>query len=200
MAMPGRSTPQPAPASFVIERQGHRSQFTYQQVFAIGHQLWLGRKYAQAERVFKTLSGQSDRGPRAHILLARCQAMQGNLAECCGTLSRAMPPARYGTAASDLHDTFVMWKLQLYQEVKSGLETIIAEHPELPTPCLILGDFLMQVGNSVQPPQLLQQAIDRDRPNGAIARIARKELPAALERAAAQAARPKPQVRKRPGS
>lgn len=190
MARINTCTTRPAPVTFTVQRGGRRVRLTYQQIFAAGHKLWLAKKYEEAAKVFDHVCGIMDRGPRAHILLAHCKAMLGDFAGCSSTLSDALHSAQYRDAAAKLHDVFVMWKLQFYLDVKQGLEKVIADHPELPTPCLILADMLMNGGNCQQPPYLLQQAIERDRPDGAIAAIARSELPAALEKASTQPGRP----------
>jgi hypothetical protein len=180
----------PVPVSFSVQRGSRRAELTYQQLFATGHRFWLASRWAEAERVFEHLSTVSDRGPRAHILLAHCKVMLGDYAGCSSLLAAALPTEDYGSAASDLHDTFVLWKVSFFSEVKHGLERVIAEHPELPTPCLILGDLLMRTGNRQQPPRLFQQAIDRDRSDGAIAAIAQVQLPAARKGAFAQRSHP----------
>lgn len=170
----------PSPVTFTVLRRGHHVQFTYEQVFIAGYKLWIARRYQEAAGVFEHLHGIRDRGPRADILLAHCKAMLGDYAGSSSTLMNAMPSNEYGDAASGLHDIFVMWKCGFFHDVKQGLEQIVANHPELPTPCLILADFLIQVGNSQQPPVLLRQAIERDHSNGAVAKIARSKLRAAL--------------------
>ncbi len=172
----------PADVTLVVERDGQLVQLSYQKLFAIGHKLWVSDEFEAASKVFEKLCEVSDRGPRAHILLAHCQAMCGDYAKCCRTLSLGLPATHFGRAGSDLHVAFVMWKCGLFQDVKAGLKTVIADHPELPTPCLLLADLLTHFGSKEEPVRLLKAAIQRDRPDGAIALIAQEELPSALER------------------
>lgn len=181
-----KSHEQPAPVSFAVQRGDRRIRLTYQQVFVAAHKLWLAERYSEAADVFKQLSVVLDRGPRAHILLAHCKVMIGDYAGCSSTLAEALEAPQFGNAAAELHSAFVMWKCTLYVDVKAELENVIAEHPELPTPCLLLAELLMQSGNRKHPPRLLKQAIARDRPDGAIASIARSELPFAIEMAGKQ--------------
>ncbi len=181
---------QPAPVMFAVKQGDHRVQLTYQQVFTAAHKLWLTKRYYEAAEVLKHLTTVGDRGPRAHILLAHCKAMSSDYSGCSSTLAEALEGDQYGNAAAELHSAFVMWKCTLYVDVKIELEKVIAEHPELPTPCLLLADLLLQSGNRQHPPRLLKQAIERDRPDGAIALIARKELPFALELAGKPLASP----------
>jgi hypothetical protein len=175
---------------FDIQRRGDRVRLSYQQVFAVGHKLWLSGRYPEAATVFQQLAAISDRGPRAHILLAHCKAMAGDYSGCSRTLAEGLDSDVYGNAASDLHSAFVMWKCTLYVDVKEELAHVISEHVELPTPCLLLADLLMTSGNRQHPPRLLKQAIQRDRPDGAIAAIARRELPLALKMFAGREANP----------
>lgn len=189
--MPKRSvvTARPVAVSFTVQRGDSQIKLTYQQLFAAGHKLWLAAKYEEAVKIFEHLTTVLDRGPRAHILLAHCRAMLGDYSRCSSTLAAGLSTETYGNAASDLHDIFVLWKCALYQDVKEGLERVVVEHPDLPTPCLMLGDFLMHAGNRQKPPLLLQQAIERDRPDGAIAAIARRRLSDAIESVSAERAR-----------
>lgn len=180
MAADNKLKSQPAPAQFIVRRNGERVQLSYQQMFAIGHRLWLAQDHAKAARVFEILSEITDRGPRAHIILAHCRAMLGDYASCLATLSQALPEGRFGNAASQLHNVFVLWKCTYYVDVRQELEIVVSEHPELPTLCLMLAEFLMRNGNQQKPPTLLRQAIERDRPDGAISLIAQQILPIAL--------------------
>lgn len=192
----------PAPVTFDVQRNGDRIQLSYQQVFAVGHKLWLTGRYPEAATVFQQLAAIGDRGPRAHILLAHCKAMAGDYSGCSRTLAEGLDSDIYGNAASDLHSAFVMWKCTLYVDVKAELARVISEHVELPTPCLLLADLLMTSGNRQLPPRLLKQAIQRDRPDGAIAAIARRKLPIALqllaERTTSPATSSNPPSRKSP--
>ena len=183
--------------TLTVHHNGRVEQMTYQEVFAEGHRLWLTHNYPQARTVFSHLAGITNRGPKAHILWAHCCAMMEDYSECSRVLAEGLPSSQYGNAAIDLHDTFVMWKCGMWLDVKKGLEKIVAEHQELPTPCLILGEFLMQVGNTIRPPELLEQARDRDTPNGAVAMIACEKLVEAKKLAGRKLATAKPPTRKK---
>jgi thioredoxin-like negative regulator of GroEL len=193
-----KSNIQPAPTTFWVQRADGRVQLTYQQVFAAGHKLWLNGKYPEATEVFRQLVAVRDRGPRAHILLAHCKAMTGDYSGCSRILAEALESDHYGNAASDLHIAFVMWKCTLFVDAKDELQKVVTAQTDLPTPCLLLADLLMTSGNCEKPPRLLKQAISRDRPDGAIATIARRELTIALKMAETQSGRhsSKPLVRK----
>src|SRR5262249_52427348 len=93
----------------------------------------------------------------------------------------ALPDETYGNAASQLHEGFVLWSCTVYPEVKRLLSVVAAEQQTLPVPCLLLADLLMSVGNEKRALQFLRDAIRRDRPDGAIARIARHEAQQVLK-------------------
>lgn len=187
------TTDPPEAPTFAVKHNGTVEQMTYQQVFAAGYNLWAAHDYEQAGQVFSHLTGITTRGPKAHILWAHCCAMQGEYAECCRVLSEGLPEEAYGKASITLHEAFVMWRCGMLLDVRKGLEKVVAEHQELPSPCLILGAFLHEMGNTIRPPELLKQAIERDIPEGAVAEIAEKALPEAREaRKAAKNTKPKP--------
>lgn len=183
--------------TLTVKHNGHVEQMTYQEVFAEGHRLWLEHNHPEARTVFALLAGITRRGPKAHILWAHCCAMMEDYLECSRVLAEGLPSSQYGNAAIDLHDTFVMWKCGMWLDVKKGLEKIVAEHRELPTPCLILGEFLMQIGNTIRPPELLEQARDRDIPNGAVAMIASEKLVEAKRLAGQKLAKANPPIRRK---
>jgi hypothetical protein len=166
----------PVPVRFAVTHAGHTVNCTYQQVFASGYQQWLEKDYAEAAKTFEALTAIRDRGPRAHIMLSHCLAMLGDYSGCCGTLSRILPSETFDKTASDLHDAFVMWKCAFFVEAKKALENVVSTQRVLPTPCLILAELLLAAGNDVKSIRLLQVAMKRDRPDGAIATIAREKL------------------------
>lgn len=174
------STDVPAPVRFNVRHQGRSMQLNYQQVFAIGYAHWFGKRFSNAARFFESLTTISDRGPRAHIMLAHCKAMFGDYSGCCSTLSRVLTSDDVKEAAIDLHEVFVMWKCGFYLDSKNGLRKVISEHRELPTPCLILAGLITQYGKDVESIPILKLAINRDRPDGAIATIARRKLSFAM--------------------
>ena len=180
------STGSPVPV-ISITQNGKRMRTTYPKLFAVAFGLWLSHKHSEAREIFKFLCTSPDRGPRSHILYAHCSAMLEDYATCSLVLHEGLPSETYGRASIDLHDAFVMWRCGLPMEVRKGLEKVVQEQTQLPTPCLILSAFLEEMGNALRPPVFLKQAIDRDFPGGAVGSIARCRLPAA--RKAAQAAR-----------
>ncbi|MFO1005609.1 MAG: hypothetical protein U0929_06615 [Planctomycetaceae bacterium] len=181
------ASPRPPVPVITVTLDGKKMRISYPKLFAVAFGLWRNHKYQEAREIFQYLCTIPDRGPRAHILYAHCCAMLEDYATCSRILHEGLPSETYGRASIDLHDAFVMWRCGLPMEVRKGLEKVVQEQPQLPTPCLILSTFLEEMGNAIRPPIFLKQAIDRDFPGGAVGHIARCRLPAA--RKASQAAR-----------
>ncbi len=167
----------PRPISFSVKRNGAKLQLSYQQLFEAGYRLLLAKKYHDSAEVFRLLSQVQDRGPRAHLLLAFCQAQSGDYKSCSQTLSQAFEgdPSNLDTK---LHGAFVYWACGLLVDARHEWEVVIRECPQLPTLSLLLGDLLAQAGNRRLPPVLWKMAAQNDRRDGAVGLIARRELQA----------------------
>jgi thioredoxin-like negative regulator of GroEL len=161
---------------FKIRRNGRAERLTYQQVYAAGHRAWLNGSFHSAQRLFEEMSAAVSCGPRVEILRAHCLAMQSDFSGCSSVLHHALPSEQYGDAAGQLHDLFVLWKVGLLVEVKSGLQQLISEHPDLPVLSLLLADLLQMSGAYALSEQFLRRAIDGDSVDGAIAFSAGESL------------------------
>lgn len=166
----------PAPRYFPVNRNNRLEMVSYQQLFLVAHERWRKGRFAEAAQILERLCEATDRGPRAHILLALCRAMQSDFAGCSRVLHDALPTATYGTAAGDLHNAFVNWGCTLYLSVKEELEAVVDARDDLPTPCLLLADLLASSGSARKAREMFRQAIRRDRPDGAVALVARTVL------------------------
>lgn len=164
----------PSPAVFRLSSRGAGIQVSYEELFQRAYELHQTARFETAGSLFEALSSRTDRGPRAHILLALCRARQQRYADCIHALSAAFNPAD-GTA-SRLHEAFVFWTCGLYQDVRQILLEVVRDRKDLPTPCLLLADLLDCSGNRKRPPVLWQLAMQRDRHQGAIRRIATDHL------------------------
>jgi hypothetical protein len=171
--MVAQNTPQPM--SYRVTRNGEQQTLSYQQMFHAGYHLLLGRNYAEASRVFDLLSKVTDRGPRAGLMLAFCQAQQHDYIACSRTLNSAFE-GDDSEIESKLHGVFVYWACGLLLDARHEWENLIEEYPDLPSLSLLLADLLAQSGNQKQPPRLWRLAIRNDRPDGAIGQIAAREL------------------------
>ncbi|MBC7965372.1 MAG: tetratricopeptide repeat protein [Fuerstia sp.] len=162
--------------TLTVSRNGRTVMLTFPQLFAIGHRVWLKGDYKTAKEIFKKLCSVNDRGPRAHIFLAHCHVMEGDYAGGSSVLHRALPKDEFGDAASRLHDTFVLWKVGLFVDVKEGLKSLALDYASLPTFSLMLADLLHSSGSESLSEKFLRRAIHNDRPDGGVALSAKSTL------------------------
>ncbi len=165
----------PKPVVYRVTRNGRELTMSYQQMFDAGYRLLLRGNYPESQRVFELLAQVPDRGPRAHILLAFCQAQLRDYTACSQTLNQAFEGDR-SNLESKLHGAFVFWACGLFVDARVEMEAVIGEAHFLPTLSLLLGDLLARSGNRIQPPRLWRLAVQNDRPDGAVGLIARREL------------------------
>lgn len=164
--------------TFTVCRNGRKVKLTFPQLFATAHRIWLRGDYHTAKAIFKQLQSVHDRGPRAHIFLAHCLVMEGDYAGCSSVLHRALPKDNFNDAASRLHDTFVLWKVGLFVDVKDGLKSLALDFANVPTFSLMLADLLHSTGSESLSARFLRRAIHYDRPDGGVAISARAALQA----------------------
>ena len=167
-----------ASPTFTVCRNGRKVELTYPQLFATAHRIWLKGNYRTAKEIFIQLQSVNDRGPRAHIFLAHCLVMEGDYAGCSSVLHRALPKDDFNDAASRLHDTFVLWKVGLFVDVKEGLKSLALDFANVPTFSLMLADLLHSTGSESLSEKFLRRAIHYDRPDGGVALSARAALQA----------------------
>lgn len=165
----------PKPVDYHVTRNGRELTMSYQQLFDAGYRLLLKGQYSESSRVFELLSRVSDRGPRAHLLLAFCQAQLRNYTACSQTLAQAFE-GNHSNLEAKLHGAFVFWACGLFVDARVEMEAVIEEAPNLPALSLLLGDLLARAGNQIQPPRLWRLAVQNDRRDGAVGLIARREL------------------------
>lgn len=165
----------PQPITYRVNSGGRQLVMSYQELFRVGYRLLLARNYSEAIRVFNLLLTATDRGPRARILLAFCQAQLREYTACSQTLNQAFE-SDSGNLEARLHEAFVYWACGLQMDAREELERVTEDHPDLPTISLLLGDLLAQAGNRTAPPRLWRLAAQNDRQDGAVGMIARREL------------------------
>jgi hypothetical protein len=163
---------------FAVRRNGHRMNLSYPELFAIAFRVWNKQDYRAAIAIFQELSKVTDHGPRAQLFLAHCHAMLEEYSDCSSALHRALPKAEFDDLAPKLHDTFVLWKVGLFLEVKQTLEALIGAHPELPSLSLFLAGLLHQSGAVASSARIFRGAIQADRPGGGVALAAHAALKA----------------------
>jgi hypothetical protein len=170
-------TPQnpPEPAKISLRVDGQEREFTYEQAYVIGCSLLEKGKPAEAAQIFGRLEEFPDRGPRAFIMGAFCSAATHEYATCSSQLTQAFEGDDL-TLASALHDAFISINVGIRKEGIESLAKLVDEHKNLPTLSLLLGDLLAKSENLPLAKRCWSLAVKRDRPGGAVALAAARQL------------------------
>lgn len=168
----------PAPASIEIIVHSKKRRLTYESAFALGCSLIKKGQVADAARLFERLEEFTDRGPRAFIMQAFCEAARLNMAECSRPLKQAFHGEEQAIATA-LHNAFVSYHVGIRDEALKSMIGLVNEYRDLPTLCLLLGDMLQATGQLPMARKCWSLAVHRDRPGGAVAAVALRQLKAA---------------------
>jgi hypothetical protein len=168
-------TQQPAPAKITLKIDGQDRPFTYEQAYVLGCSLLENGKPADATKVFHRLEEFTDRGPRAFIMGAFCAAASHDFGDCSAQLTQAFEGDDL-QIASAVHEAFISINVGIRKEGMQSLARLVEEHKTLPTLCLILGDLLAKSHDLPLARRCWSLAIHRDRPGGAVATAAMRQL------------------------
>ena len=163
------------PATYTFEVNGRKLTLDFPHAFALGDVLLAGNHLAAAKSVFESLAKVADRGPRARIMLARCQAGLNNFTACSATLEAAFDGEKE-PIAEDLHSALVFLKLGFRDDAIRALGKIAMRFKSLPTICLLLGDLFVKQGDNEKAIACWKMAFKRDRLRGGVALAAGRRL------------------------
>lgn len=164
-----------SPGEIELTINGQAYRLTYDKAFALGCAILKQGHAEQASKVFERLEAFTDRGPRAAILWAFCEAAAKQFAKCSAILSQALD-GESPEVAETLHDVFVYYHVASRQEAIRNLADLVNQHHELPTLCLLLGDMLAAADNPSLACKCWKLAVRRDRADGAVAAVAKQRL------------------------
>jgi hypothetical protein len=164
-----------APAEIELTINGEPHRLSYERAFALGCTLLNKGQTEHASKVFERLEAFTDRGPRAFIMRAFCEASAGHFDRCSAALCQAFPGDSLEVAET-LHSVFVFYHVASRKEAIRDLIELVNRHRELPTLCLLLGDMLAAAENALLARKCWKQAVRRDRAEGAVAAVAKKRL------------------------
>ena len=133
-------------------------------------------QFRQAKSVFDRIVTETGRGPRARIMLARCQSAMGEYDACSKTLESAFGDEE--SIASDLHSALVYLTLGFREDAIQGLLELAKRNTSLPTVCLVLGDAFAKQGDLKRAKACWKMAIARDKLKGGVAIAANRRLKA----------------------
>jgi tetratricopeptide (TPR) repeat protein len=144
---------------------------------ALSYAYWLIKAghYGPAATICAPVIQFASHAARAAILLARCEAGLRNYAA-----SDRILHSRFATQdaplAEELQAAFVYDSLGLHRDAVHELAAVAQAHPDLPTVCLLLGDWYARLGYRDRAIACWKAAIQRDRQNGSAAQAALGEL------------------------
>lgn len=165
----------PAPANLEITMGGKVRTVSYEQAFVLAFALMDQKQYEQAARLFERLEMFTDRGPRAFIMQAFCEAAASRFDGCSKPLTATFQGDSQSLAA-DLHSAFISYHVGIRQDAITTLAEIVNRNRELPTLCLLLGDMFQAFGKTEMARNCWSLAIKRDWPNGSVAIVAARRM------------------------
>lgn len=168
-------TVSPAPAEIELTINGHVHRLAYEQAFVLGFTLLEKGSAEDASKVFSRLEAFTDRGPRAFIMHAFCECAARNYEGSKASLD-AVFDGEQGEIAAALQDAFVSCHVGIRKEGLATIASLIDEHRNLPSLCLLLGNLLKSGNNHELAQRCWSLAVQRDRPNGAVAAAAMRHM------------------------
>ena len=175
-----RSSANPRETLYTFKLGGRKLSLSYARAFALGDSLFGFARLKEAAVVFKALSRRSDRGPRAKIMLAQCEAGLKHF-EACSEILEAAFEGESKPIAEELHSAFVFQKLGFRDDAIRALGNLSVKFEGLPTLCLVLGDLFAEKGNHKKATTCWRLAIKRDLLRGGVAMSARRRLKAIVK-------------------
>jgi len=168
--------------SYSFDVGGRKVALDFPHAFALGDVLLERGELEAAKSVFELLAAVGDRGPRAKIMLARCQSSLGNFTDCSATLEAAFGDDKE-TIAEPLHSALVYQKLGFRNDAIRTFGDLARRFESLPTICLLLGDLFAKQGDRAKAVACWKMADKRDRLRGGVALAAGRRLKAATKNA-----------------
>ncbi|MGD9724018.1 MAG: tetratricopeptide repeat protein [Pirellulales bacterium] len=162
-------------ARYAFQLHGKQHQLTFQEAFSYGHTLMAGGHFATAAKIFSRLAKVTGRGPRAKVMLSACAAGLDKYAVCEEILKVAFD-GEDRLVIETLQAAFVYHKLGMQADAVREMTKVVEQFENLPTACLLLGDMFAEQGAAHKAAHCWRLAIKRDRPGGAVALSARKQL------------------------
>jgi hypothetical protein len=163
---------------FRLDEKDYR--LTYEQAFAFAYALFKQGHIEIAAKLFQRLESVEDRGPRAFIMQAFCEAAALHFDECSKPLVQVFEGEDKSLAA-DLHNAFISYHVGIREEALNAMIDLVNKHRNLPTLCLLLGDMFRTAGQFEMARKCWRLAIQRDTPNGAIAAVAARYLQGTIQ-------------------
>ncbi len=154
---------------------GRPQNLTFEQAFALGHELWRRGKALESTLLFQRLHRHDDGNRPVRLMLARGLARLGKFQECHRLLHESFDEQN-SDLACQLHDAFVLRALGDKRDAIHDVAEFAKNHPDFPTVCLILGDLWESLGRARHARAAYKLAAQRAQGHGAVAFSARHQL------------------------
>lgn len=164
----------PSPAEIEVVLDGERKRLSFEQAFQLGCVLMNAGNRSDAAKLFACMEEFKDRGPRAFIMQAFCEAAAMRFENCGEALEEGFPGEK--EIATKLQNAFVSYHVGIRQEGVNALIELANEHTDLPTVCLLLGNMLETMDQAKMAAKCWSLAVERDRAGGAVATVAAHRL------------------------
>jgi len=146
-----------------------------QRAFFEGYCLLRAGQYEEAAMIFNAIPAAGVHPRRSAIMLARCKAGLREY-ETCLELLRSAFAGEPEQVADALHTAFIYDAMGMLTDAIRELAQVARVRPDLPTPCLLLGDLFARVGMQGNAARSWKVAMERDNVGGAVADAAKKRL------------------------
>ncbi len=164
---------QPKPHVLKVVLGTKEVELSYEKAFALACSSLEQEHPHLAVRLFRRLTEAEDRGSRAWIMRAFCEAAAKRWSECSEALTHISPEA---PTSRQLHDIFVLYHAGFRDQAIKELLQFVKSHPEYPTLYLLLGDLFAKKRLWPAAKKCWAFAIKHDRPGGSVARVSRERL------------------------
>ncbi len=149
--------------------------FDFPNAFLFGDSLARAGNIHAARFVFAALAKVGGRGPRAKIMLARCEANLHNYSECASIVGTAFDTT---VPADDLHTALVYQSIGFRTDAIAALSKLATQLKDAPTISLLLGDEFAKCGDHANARRAWSNALHHDDAKGGVALAAAQRLKA----------------------
>ncbi len=129
------------PVDIEIVVDGRPQRLRYDKAFVLACALLENGQTSEAGKLFERLEAFTDRGPRAFIMQAFCEAASMRVEKCGESLSAAFE-GEDQKIADALQSAFVSYHVGIRQDALQVMTDLVNAHHNLPTLCLLLGNML----------------------------------------------------------
>jgi len=137
----------PKPPKLTVNLSGKKYHLSVERAFSLAHQLVSRGKLDSAASVLGWLEEALPEDRRVKVLHARCEARQGNFAECNLLLNEVfLDRDELGDVPGPLHAAIVYRATGLLPDARNEMKEIVSKHPEFPSLWLFAGDLWLSVG------------------------------------------------------